>query len=540
MLSRSIEEVKHKVNNNQDLLHGIARVAKKFHVESIDGASIADSSHRYTDWDIESAITSTRFAFDDEVLNSRRYQRALAYLHRVENRQAELNDVRNVNTGTARHVTTRVDTSTEMTDEDHGSGVIDIVVEELGTVQEKEPQEPVAVPPSQPLTEAVKPESPKETSESGHAESRQGTVEDQAKEQSPDLEIVTQNLQQLSMSDQTVAGSSKVTEAAEACESPLVPITADSDLLAISNDPFNPEFHLDTSFLPAMHKDLGGLTRTTSITREGSLSRHMADTDATSTESAPQATSAEFDAANKLEWFSQSVIVYDPFDFDARSLPEVKASVTPSGATESITDSQDLVESGRNDSQSGTRIIPELLSPISSRPSSGGAAFIDRPNRKWLNAVFTELWMQKQIKEIYTNRPFTRVKIAFVGDPCVGITSVIHRALHGRFMTKYAPTVLDRYELGAKLDGAMFVHELWDTAGEQFDYLRSLAYDSTPIVVVGYAVDEPDSLTNVCEKVRSSHREQPLMLTMVRVDQRGSRTLSASSHLSIRLQSGFA
>ena len=43
---------------------------------------------------------------------------------------------------------------------------------------------------------------------------------------------------------------------------------------------------------------------------------------------------------------------------------------------------------------------------------------------------------------------------------------------------------------------------LWDTAGqEDYDRLRPLSYPDTHVVLLCFAIDQPDSLENVVEKV---------------------------------------
>ena len=47
---------------------------------------------------------------------------------------------------------------------------------------------------------------------------------------------------------------------------------------------------------------------------------------------------------------------------------------------------------------------------------------------------------------------------------------------------------------------------LADTAGqEDYDSLRPLSYPDTNVVIIGYNIDDPDSLENVAEKVRIPH-----------------------------------
>lgn len=46
---------------------------------------------------------------------------------------------------------------------------------------------------------------------------------------------------------------------------------------------------------------------------------------------------------------------------------------------------------------------------------------------------------------------------------------------------------------------------LWDTAGqEEYDRLRPLSYPETDLIFVCFAIDCPNSLENVMDKVRST------------------------------------
>lgn len=47
---------------------------------------------------------------------------------------------------------------------------------------------------------------------------------------------------------------------------------------------------------------------------------------------------------------------------------------------------------------------------------------------------------------------------------------------------------------------------LWDTAGqEEYDRLRPLSYPETDIIFVCFAIDCPNSLENVMDKVGTTH-----------------------------------
>ena len=52
------------------------------------------------------------------------------------------------------------------------------------------------------------------------------------------------------------------------------------------------------------------------------------------------------------------------------------------------------------------------------------------------------------------------------------------------------------------MDGRSVQLALWDTAGqEDYERLRPLAYSKAHVILIGFAIDTPDSLENVKHKV---------------------------------------
>jgi Ras family protein A len=65
------------------------------------------------------------------------------------------------------------------------------------------------------------------------------------------------------------------------------------------------------------------------------------------------------------------------------------------------------------------------------------------------------------------------------------------------------PTVFENYVADVEVDGKHVELALWDTAGqEDYDRLRPLSYPDSHVILVCFAIDSPDSLDNVQEKVR--------------------------------------
>ena len=69
---------------------------------------------------------------------------------------------------------------------------------------------------------------------------------------------------------------------------------------------------------------------------------------------------------------------------------------------------------------------------------------------------------------------------------------------------KYVPTVFENYitQTEHKPSGKTVELALWDTAGqEEYDRLRPLSYPETDLLFVCFAIDCPNSLENVMDKV---------------------------------------
>ncbi len=70
----------------------------------------------------------------------------------------------------------------------------------------------------------------------------------------------------------------------------------------------------------------------------------------------------------------------------------------------------------------------------------------------------------------------------------------------------YVPTMFENYVTDVEVDGKHVELALWDTAGqEDYDRLRPLSYPDSHVILICFAIDSPDSLDNVQEKVRLPH-----------------------------------
>lgn len=65
--------------------------------------------------------------------------------------------------------------------------------------------------------------------------------------------------------------------------------------------------------------------------------------------------------------------------------------------------------------------------------------------------------------------------------------------------------MFDNYVADIQLDGKPVQLALWDTAGqEEYERLRPMSYAKAHVILIAFAVDTPDSLDNVANKVRNA------------------------------------
>lgn len=94
--------------------------------------------------------------------------------------------------------------------------------------------------------------------------------------------------------------------------------------------------------------------------------------------------------------------------------------------------------------------------------------------------------------------------------PCLHATSA---HLADMYAQKYVPTVFENYITYPthRPSGKTVELALWDTAGqEEYDRLRPLSYPETDLIFVCFAIDCPNSLDNVMDKVRPCSRPRCL------------------------------
>ena len=63
--------------------------------------------------------------------------------------------------------------------------------------------------------------------------------------------------------------------------------------------------------------------------------------------------------------------------------------------------------------------------------------------------------------------------------------------------------MFENYDADVDIDGKHVLLALWDTIGQaEYDRLRPLSYSGSHVILISFAIDFPDSLANVQEKVR--------------------------------------
>ena len=105
---------------------------------------------------------------------------------------------------------------------------------------------------------------------------------------------------------------------------------------------------------------------------------------------------------------------------------------------------------------------------------------------------------------------------------------------------KYVPTVFENYitHKTHRSTGKTVELALWDTAGqEEYDRLRPLSYPETDLLFVCFAIDCPNSLENVMEKVRERRRLEG-RTDLIAVVSRSASLLSNNSDNAHRIEIG--
>jgi len=93
------------------------------------------------------------------------------------------------------------------------------------------------------------------------------------------------------------------------------------------------------------------------------------------------------------------------------------------------------------------------------------------------------------------------VKLVVVGDGNVGKTSMLISYTENWCPVEHVPTLFENLSTGVTIDGTFCNVALWDTAGQEgYERLRALSYPDTDIFLLCFAVDCPESLTNIVQR----------------------------------------
>lgn len=118
-----------------------------------------------------------------------------------------------------------------------------------------------------------------------------------------------------------------------------------------------------------------------------------------------------------------------------------------------------------------------------------------------------------------------RRKLVIIGDGACGKTSLLYVFALGKFPQEYHPTVFENYVTDCRVEGVKVSLALWDTAGqEEYERLRPFSYSKANVILIGFAVDDPESLLNArtkwTEEALRYCPEAPIILVGLKQDLR--------------------
>lgn len=94
-----------------------------------------------------------------------------------------------------------------------------------------------------------------------------------------------------------------------------------------------------------------------------------------------------------------------------------------------------------------------------------------------------------------------RKKIVVVGDEQCGKTGLIFNFFTDALPDPAVPTIYKEYPAEVEVDGQKVPIELWIVpAQDHYSTIRTLSYEYSKAVILCYAIDNPTSLQNACEK----------------------------------------
>jgi hypothetical protein len=106
------------------------------------------------------------------------------------------------------------------------------------------------------------------------------------------------------------------------------------------------------------------------------------------------------------------------------------------------------------------------------------------------------------------------LKIVLVGDSAAGKTYSLIRYLTGFYVEMFCPTRMENYTQDTEVDGCHWRVDWYDTSGmEDYDRIIPSSYQGSHVAILFFAIDSPDSLDNIQEKVEATDGSLPASCT---------------------------
>ena len=101
------------------------------------------------------------------------------------------------------------------------------------------------------------------------------------------------------------------------------------------------------------------------------------------------------------------------------------------------------------------------------------------------------------------------IKVSFIGDSCVGKTSIINRKVKGTFVNNLSNTIGSSHiVLQYKIDDKTIEMCLWDTAGqEKYASLVPLYVRNSKVICVVASINDPQSISNIDKWIVNASEE---------------------------------
>lgn len=120
-----------------------------------------------------------------------------------------------------------------------------------------------------------------------------------------------------------------------------------------------------------------------------------------------------------------------------------------------------------------------------------------------LDAKFEVAWAQAAVQGLYQSQNAKRRKVVFVGDISIGLSYAIIRAVQGKWANESATTTLKTFLLNVETGSSEFELVVWRIPDrmDSGDHRRQVCCPNSHVAVIGYAIDNPDSLENIQKMV---------------------------------------